>query len=940
MHATSGDGLLAVVNEGPGGDDVHIFSASFCGPSQRSAIEANLLSAVTLPAASMVASKLRTASLHPFVESSNPHAALLAPSSSGYAGATQQLWRFARVSKDVIKPASGITVALDYATGQQNAQLLQLLQPQLPFLLDGVILSVGCTIPIQFAGKTVKLVLKRASPANSFLIRVGQEHTRITVDDGTTTAEPAAQPTSSPLKAAALHSPWKSPKPGRDSDNHMITSTSYSPTATGTPAKAQATVGGSSTAQPGSPAAPWKTPLKGKIDLSDSTPTRSLSKPLDASHEKKFSPAAATAEQTQRIGDNNQQQPEPVPIELSVAGLDAAYACLHEMVIMPFTPKGSELLSKLRLAPPTGALLFGPPGTGKTQLVRSIAAAAQREVPGLRVKLFYVAGPEILSPVVGEPERRLRSLFDDARFFAAGGAGKDKRSDPRQQQQQQQQASSPTAAAALAPGLSIICLDEVDSLCPKRAVQGGRVGTSSGSAVAARVTTQLLTLMDGVKAKGSSDVSTDISAEGTGLGENAGRVVVVAATNRPDALDPALRRPGRLDREIRIHPPDAGARAAILRLHASKLPLSQELQADGGALLASLAESAVGFVGADLAAVCREAAGLAVERRLSAALALAASSADALTSADASPTAASPSSPPPPPDVTASDITAAMARVGASCLRGVALTAPRTRWEDIGGMSGAIARLREAVEQPLTHAPVYRRMGLSVPRGILLYGPPGNAKTTLVRALATSVRASFLSLSGADVYSPYVGEAERILREAFALARSALPCVVFLDEIDALVGSRGIGGGSSGSSTHDVSTGVLATLLTEMDGVAAADGIIVVAATNRPQALDPALLRPGRLEVHVHIPLPDVSGREEILGVHCRHTPLAPDVDLGALAEATPGFSGAELEGLCREAAMAALREDINGCSTVTSAHFAAALRTMTAHQARGARKV
>jgi SpoVK/Ycf46/Vps4 family AAA+-type ATPase len=276
-----------------------------------------------------------------------------------------------------------------------------------------------------------------------------------------------------------------------------------------------------------------------------------------------------------------------------------------------------------------------------------------------------------------------------------------------------------------------------------------------------------------------------------------------------------------------------------------------------------------------------------------------------------------------------------MLKVGASALRGDGTNPDATSsaisggigWERVGGMAAVVQRLREAAEYPLTRAEEYKRFGLAPPRGILLYGPPGCSKTTLVRALAGAVSASFFALSGAEVFSPWVGDAESCVRKVFARARAASPSILFLDEVDAMVGSRGIGG-AGGQGT---SVGVLATLLTEMDGVAAAGGVLVVAATNRKEVLDPALLRPGRLEVHIHVPLPDAKGREEILAVHTAKAELADDVDLAALASdaSTGGWSGAALEGLAREAAMEALREDIHGARQVCGRHFEAALRAI-----------
>jgi transitional endoplasmic reticulum ATPase len=323
-------------------------------------------------------------------------------------------------------------------------------------------------------------------------------------------------------------------------------------------------------------------------------------------------------------------------------------------------------------------------------------------------------------------------------------------------------------------------------------------------------------------------------------------------------------------------------------------------------------------VGADLAALCREAALISAQR----------TAAEALGRVDGCGTPLAPEPAQQLHRVTPADLEAAALRVGASALRGLTPQHAATPWSHIGGMDGVIRQLRDAVEGPLSgeRAAAYRSMGLSVPRGLLLYGPPGNSKTTLVRALATAVCASFFALSGADVYSPYVGDAERTLRTVFARARAAVPSLIFLDELDAMVGKRGIGGSSGG---HSVSTSILATLLTEMDGVQSADGVLVVGATNRRRALDPALLRPGRLELHIPVPLADATGRADILRIHTQRCVLADDVDVGALAAGTAGWSGAQLENLCREAGMTALRTRGLGAAAVTQADFVDALRRL-----------
>ena len=568
--------------------------------------------------------------------------------------------------------------------------------------------------------------------------------------------------------------------------------------------------------------------------------------------------------------------------------MDAVLARLYELVVLPSTARGRAARAALHVTPPRGILLHGPPGCGKTALARALAAGAGA-ASGARaratadgaphIRLLAAAAGDLASSVLGEPERRLRQLFADAHAFVrggeAGGVG----------------AGAGSAAVDCGARLAIIFLDEVDAICPAPPRASDRGGGPATSSAGTRLALQLLSLLD----EEPEEEEEEGGAAGAVSVAACGRVVVLAATNRPDSLHPALRRPGRLDREFAIPPPDACARRAILRLHAAGLQLSPEAAAG----LDALAEGALGFAGADLAAVCREASTAAMQRM--------GAGAHRAAPCEGAPDSPAPSAAPASATVELADLQGACGAVGASCLRDARPPPSKASWSDIGGAEAAVAALRSGVELPLAHAPLYARMGLRPPRGLLLHGPPGNAKTTLVRALAGAVRASFLSLSGADVYSPYVGESERAVRGVFAAARAALPCVIFLDEIDALVGRRG---GASGGGGGDVSRGVLATLLTEMDGIGAADGILVVGATNRPDALDPALLRPGRLELHILVPPPDAAGAAAVLAVHTRAMPLDAEVQLPAIARALPaGLSGAQLEGIAREAAMAALRE-------------------------------
>ena len=572
----------------------------------------------------------------------------------------------------------------------------------------------------------------------------------------------------------------------------------------------------------------------------------------------------------------------PTPLEM-----------LCDLVLQPLIVP--RVATSLHVQPPRGVLLRGPTGCGKSTLVRALVATAQGlPPPGVFINVLEVTAAQLASSEFGAAERHLRQVWAKARThaFPADGCSE--------------------VVKAPSPRLALIVLKDVESICPRRAAGlGGSAGASAG---AARVVAQVLTLMDGATVSPSPQCSTD-----AGLSPHIGAVVVVATSSKPDMIEPALRRPGRIDRELRVRPPDAHARGEILMSCTRSLSLTPQ----GTASLADIGRRAVGFSGADLAAIIDTAA-----RNVAAA---------AAASAALSPLTRGPNMQQLPP-IDAVDLESALESVGASSLRSGDVSAtvhPARRrrvnaadedpWASIGGMDETITLLRRAVEAPLSRPAAYSTMHLAPPRGVLLYGPPGNSKTGLAAALAASCGATFFVLSGADVYSPYVGEAERVIRETFARAREATPAVVFLDEVDALVGRRGIGE-NGGSST---ASGILATLLTEMDGVASCDGVVVLAATNRPDALDPALLRPGRLEVHIRVPTPDVNGRAAILAVHCRKMPVVVavngsyGVDFGGLAKRTDGWSGAQLENLCREAGMAALRRAMRAPGR-ENLHFAA----------------
>jgi len=439
-----------------------------------------------------------------------------------------------------------------------------------------------------------------------------------------------------------------------------------------------------------------------------------------------------------------------------------------------------------------------------------------------------INGPEIMSKFYGESEQRLRDIFEEA------------------------QKNAP----------SIIFIDEIDAIAPKREEVTGEVEK--------RVVAQLLTLMDGIKGRG--------------------RVVVIGATNRPEAVDPALRRPGRFDREIEIRPPDTKGRKEILQVHTRNMPLAEDVDLD------KLAEITYGYTGADLAALAKEAALIALRRFMTQ------KKIDLNT-------------PQIPPDVlkelkvTMSDFLAAMKVIQPTLLREVYVEVPKVRWSDIGGLEDVKQQLREAVEWQLTFPEVFERMGIRPPKGILLFGPPGTGKTLLAKAVATESGANFIAVRGPEVLSKWVGESEKAIREIFRKARQAAPTVVFFDEIDAVAPARGMGHDTSG-----VLERIVNQLLAEMDGITPLNRVVVIAATNRPDILDPALLRPGRFDRLIYVPPPDKQARLEILKVHTRNVPLAEDVNLEALAEKLEGYTGADIEALVREATMLVLRNRYSQC--------------------------
>ncbi|RLF09333.1 MAG: AAA family ATPase, partial [Thermoprotei archaeon] len=445
--------------------------------------------------------------------------------------------------------------------------------------------------------------------------------------------------------------------------------------------------------------------------------------------------------------------------------------------------------------------------------------------------------PEIMSKFYGESEERLREIFKEAEENAP----------------------------------SIIFIDEIDAIAPRRGEVAGEVEK--------RVVAQLLALMDGLKGRG--------------------QVIVIGATNRIDDVDPALRRPGRFDREIPIGVPDKRSRKEILQIHTRNMPLSDDVNLD------EIAEVTHGFTGADLAALCRESAIRALRRVLPKVEELKGNiTADLLGELK----------------VTKQDFMDALKDVQPSALREVYVEVPEVRWSDIGGLEEVKRMLQETVEWPIKHPDYFEQMGIEPPKGILLYGPPGTGKTLLAKAVATEAEANFIGVKGPEIMSKWVGESERAIREIFRKARQAAPCVVFFDEIDAIAPRRGMAG------EVGVSERVVNQLLTEMDGLITLRGVVVMAATNRPDIIDPALLRPGRFDKVVYIPPPDRNARLQIFRVHTRRMPLAEDVDLAALADKTEGYSGADIAAVCREAALIALRE-AGRPAKVEMRHFDEALK-------------
>ena len=498
-----------------------------------------------------------------------------------------------------------------------------------------------------------------------------------------------------------------------------------------------------------------------------------------------------------------------------LGGLKKEVQKIREMIELPM--RHPELFEKLGVEAPKGVLMYGPPGTGKTLLAKAVAGETNSH-------FISLSGPEIMGKYYGESEERLREIFKQAEENAP----------------------------------SIIFIDEIDSIAPKREEVTGEVEK--------RIVSQLLTLMDGMKSRG--------------------KVVVIAATNRPDSIDPAIRRPGRFDREIEIGIPDEEGRKEILDIHTRGMPLNEKVNLD------QIAKTTHGFVGADLEILAKEAAMRSLRRILPELdLEQEKISSEILQKIV----------------INDDDFRDALKEVRPSALREVLVQIPNVTWDDVGGLESLKEELQEAVEWPLKHKDAFKHADVSAPKGILLYGPPGTGKTLIAKAVANTTESNFISIKGPELLSKWVGESEKGVREIFRKARQAAPCIIFLDEIDAIAPSR-----SSGTSDSHVTERIVSQILTEIDGLEELQNVVVIGATNRIDIIDSALLRPGRFDRIIEVPLPDIKGRENIFKIHTKKKPLANDVDFLQLVEKTQGFSGAEIEGVCSRAAIAAIKRFVN----------------------------
>ena len=501
-----------------------------------------------------------------------------------------------------------------------------------------------------------------------------------------------------------------------------------------------------------------------------------------------------------------------------LGGLKKEVQKIREMVELPM--RHPELFDKIGVEAPKGVLLYGPPGTGKTLLAKAVAGETNAH-------FISLSGPEIMGKHYGESEERIREIF--------------------------------TQAEENAP--SIIFIDEIDSIAPKRDEVSGELEK--------RIVSQLLTLMDGMKSRG--------------------KVVVIAATNRPDSIDPALRRPGRFDREIEIGIPDDEGRFDILSIHTRGMPIDQKVD------LKQISKTTHGFVGADLEVLAKEAAMKSLRR--------------ILPEIDYDEEKIS-SEILEKIQITSDDFRDALKEVSPSALREVQVQAPNVSWDDVGGLDELKDELKEAVEWPIKYKDAYDYVDVESPKGILLHGPPGTGKTLIAKALAKMTESNFISIKGPELLSKWVGESEKGVREIFRKARQAAPCIIFLDEVDALVPRRG----SGGSDSH-VTENVVSQILTEIDGLEELNNVLIIGATNRLDIVDEALLRPGRFDRIIKVPNPDEKGRQHIFEIHTKKKPLASDVKISEIVKITDDFSGAEIAAVANRAAIAALKRYVSSKS-------------------------
>ena len=498
-----------------------------------------------------------------------------------------------------------------------------------------------------------------------------------------------------------------------------------------------------------------------------------------------------------------------------IGGLGKEIRRIREMIELPL--KYPQIFERLGIDPPKGVLLHGPPGCGKTLIARAVANETD-------AYFAQISGPEIMNKFYGQSEANVRKIFEEA--------------------------------TARAP--SIIFLDEIDAIAPKREEMGGE------KQVEKRVVAQLLALMDGLSSRG--------------------QVIVIGATNIPNVLDPALRRPGRFDREIQISIPDKNGRLDILNIHTRGMPLAEDVD------LVRLSEITHGFVGADLEALSREAA-MTTLRKIFPNIDF---ELEEIPYEDLMKL-----------QVTMDDFIEALKDVEPSAIREVFTEIPDVKWDDVGGLAEVKRVLMETIEWPLKYGKLFKHAGTSPSKGILLYGSPGTGKTLLAKAVASESEVNFISVKGPELLSKWVGESEKGIREIFKKAKQASPCIIFFDEIDSVVPRRG-----SEAASHVVDR-VISQFLTELDGIEELKGIVVLAATNRLDIIDQALLRAGRFDFHLELPAPDREARIEIFRVHTRDKPLGPDIDLKSLAKSTEGLVGSDIESVCRKASMMAIREFI-----------------------------